>query len=317
MPEQDTGMIEKLSHSWLLALRREKNASPNTILAYENDLRQLCDFLARGRKYEGGEIAKVDLALLRLFLGELLEKGFSRRSIARKVACLKSFFRYLHRSGTIPDNPALNLSSPRLQKRLPQYLDEDAVRQLMEQPDRKTTEGKRDAALLELLYGTGIRLSELLHLELKDIDLHEGSMKVVGKGRKERIVPVGRKAVEAIRMYLSVRSEFSTKRKFRHGAQLFLTRRGYPMNPKGVNILMNRYIGLVSDIEQKSPHVLRHTFATHLLNRGADLQAVKEMLGHESLATTQLYTHVSMDRLKKVYAQAHPRAASDSHRERR
>jgi site-specific recombinase XerD len=180
----------------------------------------------------------------------------------------------------------------------------------MEQPDRSTAEGKRDAAILELLYGTGIRLGELLSLEVEDLDLKEGRVKVLGKGSKERIVPVGRMAIQALTGYLRVRTEFSGK----GGAgavsnRLFLTLRGFPMNPKGVNLLMNRYIGLVSDIEQKSPHVLRHTFATHLLNRGADLRAVKEMLGHESLTTTQVYTHVSVDRLKKVYSRSHPRAS--------
>ncbi len=176
----------------------------------------------------------------------------------------------------------------------------------MDQPDRSLPEGVRDAAILELLYGTGIRLSELIGLSRIDVDFPGSTIKVTGKGSKDRIIPLGRKAAEAVRAYLAVRPSFETPRS---PSLLFLTRRGYSLNPKGVNLLMNRYIGAVSDIQKKSPHVLRHTFATHLLNRGADLRAVKEMLGHESLSTTQIYTHVSIERLKKVYSQAHPKAS--------
>jgi len=163
----------------------------------------------------------------------------------------------------------------------------------------------RDAAILELLYGTGIRLSELIGLSEEHLDLHGGTIKVTGKGNKERIIPLGKKAAEAVRSYQTVRQTFATPRS---PAVLFLTVRGFRLNPKGVNILVNRHIAAVSSIQKKSPHVLRHTFATHLLNRGADLRAVKEMLGHESLSTTQIYTHVSIERLKKIYSQAHPKA---------
>jgi integrase/recombinase XerC len=186
------------------------------------------------------------------------------------------------------------------------YIEEEAIRALMDQPDRSTPEGRRDIAILEVLYGTGIRLSELIGLSEGDIDFQGMTVKVKGKGRKDRIVPLGRRAAEAVREYLGVRPQLLSSRS---PAVLFLTKRGYRMNPKGVNVLVNRYIGAVSDVRKKSPHVLRHTFATHLLNRGADLRAVREMLGHESLATTQIYTHVSIERLKKIYSQAHPKAS--------
>jgi integrase/recombinase XerC len=307
-PQRDAGIFESAVHRWLVSLRREKNASANTILAYEDDLTQLGEFLCRTLNVGQVGLLTIDHSILRLFLGDLLEQGFSRRSIARKVACLKSFFRHLQRTGSIPTNPARGIASPRLEKKLPQYLDEEAVRRLMEQPDKESPEGKRDAAILELLYGTGIRLGELLRLRVDDIDLNAGKIKVMGKGSKERIIPVGRMAVDAVTEYLRIRPRFLIRKGHGQESPLFLTRRGYPMSPKGVNVLMNHYIGLVSDIEQRSPHVLRHTFATHLLNRGADLRAVKEMLGHESLATTQIYTHVSVDRLKKIYSRSHPRA---------
>jgi integrase/recombinase XerC len=177
----------------------------------------------------------------------------------------------------------------------------------MDQPDRTSTEGVRDAALLEVLYGSGIRLSELIGLLVADVDFENGTIKVTGKGSKQRIIPFGAKARAALRAYLAVRPAFASKGP--GVANAFLSSRGKAMSPKGVNRLMNRYIGMVSEIEKRSPHVLRHTFATHLLNRGADLRAVKELLGHESLSTTQLYTHVSVDHLRKVYAQAHPKAS--------
>jgi len=291
-------------------LRQERNASSHTIQAYEDDLGQFLDFLQRHFSSRTVDVSDVDHITIRLFLGDLLERGFSKRSAARKLACIRSLFRFLHKRGAIARNPSVNVASPRLEKRLPEYLDEQAVDRLMDQPDCSTPEGLRDRAILEMFYGTGIRLSELILLSLDDFDMRNGTLKVTGKGNKERIVPIGRKALAALDRFLAVRSWFLAKGTLADTLRvLFLTKRGYRMNPKGVNTLLNRYIGQVSEIEQKSPHVLRHSFATHMLNRGADLRAVKEMLGHESLSTTQIYTHVSVDRLKKVYAQAHPKAS--------
>jgi len=299
--------METHVQSFLHYARSDRNFSPHTVAAYEDDLRQFCAFLARAFPGAAPGPADINHGILRKFFAYLLEEGFSRRSVARKVACLKSFFRYLRKSHVIEINPASAVSSPRLERRLPQYLDEDSVSRLMQQPDRATTGGKRDAAILELLYSTGIRLGEMLRLRVEDIDFSGNTIKVMGKGSKERIVPFGRKAASALREYLAVRGEFLGKS--RPVRNVFLTVRGNIMSPKGVNVLMNHYIALVSEIEKKSPHVLRHTFATHLLNHGADLRAVKELLGHESLSTTQIYTHVSIEKLVKIYAQAHPKAS--------
>jgi integrase/recombinase XerC len=287
--------------SFLRYLASDRNYSPHTVAAYANDLRQFHDFLGAQ-----ADPAAVDRPAIRRFLADLHDRSFAMPSIARKLATLKSFFRYLRKTGVIQGNPVASTIAPKLGKRLPQYLDEPAVMRLMDQPDRTTAEGARDAAILEILYSTGIRLSELLGLREADIDFAGETIKVRGKGSKERIVPFGRKAGTALRDYLAVRPALAAPA----GPDvLFLTVRGKGMNPKGVNILMNTYIARVSEIEKKSPHVLRHTFATHLLDRGADLRAVKELLGHESLSTTQVYTHVSVERLRKVYTQAHPRAS--------
>ena len=296
--------------TFLQYLRTQRNYSPHTIAAYVDDLRQFCEFLQRHYEDQAYSMNDVDQVTIRLFLGDRLEAGFAKRSIARKLACLKSFFKYLHRMKVVGRNPAANVSSPKLEKRLPQYLDEESVTELMKQPDTTTTIGKRDSAILELFYSTGIRLSELIHLRLADIDFHAATVRVTGKGSKDRIVPFGRPAKDAMRRYIACRIELLLPGTEEEVAKLaFLTQRGKKLSPKGVNVLMNRYIGRVSEIEKKSPHVLRHSFATHLLNRGADLRAVKELLGHESLSTTQVYTHVSVGRLKKIYAQAHPRSS--------
>ena len=181
----------------------------------------------------------------------------------------------------------------------------------MSQPDTTTPEGVRDQAMLECFYGTGIRLSELIDMNWSDINTHDATLKVTGKGSKQRIVPIGRKALQALAAYRSVRHALVQEQYADEtdGEGVFITKRGKRLSPKGVNVLMNRYIGKVSEIHKKSPHVLRHSFATHLLDHGADLRAVKELLGHESLSTTQVYTHVSVERLKKIYAQAHPKAS--------
>lgn len=292
--------------TFLRHLNSERNYSVHTISSYEDDLRQFRDFLAR--HFTDSPPATLDHVTIRLFLGYLVDQGFSKRSIARKLACLRSFFKYLAKTGVLKRNPAANLASPRLERRLPEFLDEGTVARLMEQPDRGTPTGLRDAAMLELFYSTGMRLSELIGLAPSDLDLNRGTVKVTGKGAKQRIVPVGAKAVDALRRYLAVRSQLGVGGSHTAEGALFLTVTGRRMNPKGINVLVNRYISKVSELSKRSPHVLRHTFATHMLNRGADLRAVKELLGHESLSTTQIYTHVTTDRLKKVYAQAHPKA---------
>lgn len=297
--------------AFLRHLKLERNYSPRTLASYEDDLRNFLEFLDR---HEPGSRelspASVDRHLVRAFLRELVGQGYAKRSVARKVACLRSFFRYLKKTGVVQASPMLTIVSPRLDRRLPQFLDEESMRRLMDQPDPATPEGCRDRAVLELLYSTGIRLSELIGLNLEDLEMTRETIRVLGKGNKHRIVPFGRAAARALHDYLAVRAELGNPRDLRPASAgpVFLTVRGKRMNPKGVNILVAKYISRVSEIEKKSPHVIRHTFATHMLDRGADLQAVKELLGHESLSTTQIYTHVSVDRLKSIYSRAHPKA---------
>jgi tyrosine recombinase XerC len=282
-------------------LSSERRASPHTIAAYAEDLRQFTRFL----ESSGHTTSTVDHLVIRRFLGTLLDRGMSKRTVARKLACIRSYFRFLKKRGGIETNPTALVATPRLERRLPSFLDEQAIVKVLEHPDRSTPEGVRDAAILELFYSTGMRLSELLALRPADVHLRDRTVKVTGKGSKQRIVPFGKQARAAVEAWLGVRQEF-VKRGTDPGT-VFLSVRGKTMSPKGVNLLVNRHIGAVSEIQKKSPHVLRHTFATHLINRGADLQAVRELLGHESLSTTQIYTHVGIDRLKKVYAQAHPK----------
>lgn len=296
--------------SFLQHLRGERNYSPHTLASYEDDLRQFSEFLSRHFADIIFFPDLIDRLTIRSFLNDLIEQDFSRRSVARKLACLKTFFRYLTKAHVVQTNPALNIQAPRLTKSLPTVLAESVIDDLLSQPDITDPIGIRDRAILETFYGTGIRLSELIGLQWGDIDFHEGTIKVTGKGSKQRIVPLGRKASAALREYVSVRTKMvgAPFKDETHGEKVFITKRGKPLSPKGVNVLVNGYIGKVSEIKKKSPHVLRHSFATHLLDRGADLRAVKELLGHESLSTTQVYTHVSVERLKKVYAQAHPKA---------
>ncbi|MCC6397451.1 MAG: tyrosine recombinase XerC [Bacteroidetes bacterium] len=286
---------------FLAYLSAERRASPHTIAAYTEDLRQFDAFL----RDEERPPSAVDHQTIRRFLGAMLDQGLAKRSVARKLACLRSYYKFLKKRGLVEVNPTALVATPRLEHRLPSFLDEPTVTQVLEHPDRSTPEGVRDAAILELFYSTGMRLSELLNLRPADIQLRERTLKVTGKGSKQRILPFGRKAADAVKGWLSVRKEFVLQGK--DPGTLFLTVRGKPMSPKSVNVLVNRHIGAVSELQKKSPHVLRHTFATHLVNRGADLQAVRELLGHESLSTTQIYTHVGIDRLKKVYALAHPK----------
>jgi integrase/recombinase XerC len=298
--------MEKIVRSYLEYLEIERNYSAHTILSYETDLLSFIQFLQR----EGiDSFDKVHKESLRAFIGSLLDEGFSQRSIARKIASMRSFFKYLRRQKIIEGNPALVLLTPKIGKHLPSFLDEESVQRLLLSPDRTTPNGKRDVAIMELFYSTGIRLSELIGLNVGDLKQEEGLIKVKGKGRKERIIPVGRKALVAINDYLKGGKELSASTNpMVNERPLFVMKEGRRLYPQAVGRIVRKYIRVVSEIEKKSPHVLRHSFATHMLNHGADLRAVKELLGHESLSTTQVYTHVSSARIKKVYEDAHPKA---------
>jgi tyrosine recombinase XerC len=292
--------------NFLEYLEIERNYSANTIRSYEADLHQFITYLDSNRIHSLDDVRK---PLLRSYLSSLLDSGLTKKSVARKIACLRSFFRYARRHKITTTNPTLTLVSPKLDKRLPSYLDESATKRLFDSVDTMTPEGRRSAAILELFYSTGMRLSELINLDVDDIDFAQGVVKVTGKGSKQRILPVGRRALQAVQEYLQDRRRVFLKQNKAGGeSALFVTSKGSRFYPQAVIRMVKSMIGKVSEIEKRSPHVIRHSFATHLLNRGADLRAVKELLGHESLSTTQVYTHVSTEQLKKIYRQSHPKA---------
>lgn len=275
-------------------LEIEKNYSKHTLLNYRLDLEEFADFT------KDVKLEKIDYLLMRRFLAELRTKHLRPRSLARKMSSLRSFFKFLQRESLIKNNPAVLLMSPKLDKPLPKFLAEDEMIRFIEAPDLKTILGKRDRAILETLYSTGIRVSELVGLNSEDVDQIGNIIKVFGKGKKERLVPIGNKAVNAIKDYLTSRKEKSRI--------VFLNKNGTRLSTRGVCNLTHKYILKIASSSKVSPHVLRHSFATHMLDHGADLRSVQELLGHMNLSTTQIYTHVTTDRLKKVYDKAHPRA---------
>lgn len=275
-------------------LEIEKNYSNHTLLNYKIDLKELLKFVDKT------PVEKVDYLLLRRFLSELRTKSHRPRTLARKLSSIRSFFKFLQREGHIKNNPASLLMSPKLDKTLPQFLSEEEMVHFVESPAEDNILSKRDRAILETLYSTGIRVSELVGLNIEDVDLIGNIVKVRGKGKKERLVPIGNKALEVIQEYLEKRKN--------NIPVLFLNKNGKRLSARAVCNITHKYIQLASVNKQVSPHVLRHSFATHLLNRGADLRSVQELLGHVNLSTTQIYTHINTERLKKVYDQAHPRA---------
>ncbi|MCK5179663.1 MAG: tyrosine recombinase XerC [Candidatus Omnitrophica bacterium] len=272
----------------------EKNYSPHTILNYRIDLEDFLQFIGQT------PVEKVDYLFLRRFLARLRAKHYRPRTLTRKLSSLRSFFKFLHREGFICENPAVLLMSPKLDKMLPKFLSEDEMAKLIEAPSLEKISGKRDRAILETLYSTGMRVSELVDLNINNVDLIGNITKVSGKGKKERLIPIGDKALDAIRNYLKDRKQKSNT--------LFLNKNGTRLSDRSVRNIVNKHIMTVGMTANVSPHVVRHSFATHLLNRGADLRSVQELLGHVNLSTTQIYTHVTTDRLKAVYNKAHPRA---------
>lgn len=278
-------------------LKIEKDVSKHTIINYTIDLKAFSLFLGEA------DINSVDHLALRRFLAELRSKNYSKRTIARKLASLRSFFKFLYREGHIKSNPITAISSPKLDKKLPKFLDIGKVTKLILSPDIKTPSGLRDRAILETLYSCGIRVSELVGLDMDDIDFISGVIKVLGKGRKERMVPIGDMALNSIRKYTEGRDARAKDKK-----AVFLNSRGGRLTDRSIRRVVDKHIHACSTEEKISPHSLRHSFATHLLDKGADLRSVQELLGHMNLSTTQIYTHVTMERLKNVYDKAHPRA---------
>ncbi len=301
--------IQTLSFRFLKSLEGERYLSEETLRAYGGDLRQFCQFLLDEAKVK--DVDDVDRAHIRSFLSSLYKYGYERRSIARKLSALKSFFKHMKRKGYIRTNPALNIRSPRAEKRLPSILNQNEARLLMEAPKGSDILALRNRAMLELLYGAGLRASELCSLNVADCDMYAEVMKVKGKGRKERLLPIGRKAGVALEAYLKRRGELL---RGVGSDALFLNKLGTRLTTRSLQRIVRKFILTVSARSGTNPHVLRHTFATHMLEGGADLKAIQDLLGHASLSTTQIYSHVSIDRLKEVYKRAHPRAEKNVRR---
>lgn len=290
--------------SFLDYLKFEKRYSQHTVIAYETDLRDFYDYL----ELSYGKIAlkEINASIVRSWLAGLKEKEVTSKSLNRKISTLRSFFKYQMRTGVLESTPMTNVIAPKIPKRLPVFLKESETKQLMETVAGATEDWKTLNAkmLLTLFYSTGMRLSELIGLKEQQLDLGRLQIKVLGKGNKERIIPVSPETRENIRQYQQAKKkEFGDT-----GDLLLVTEKGKKLYPKYAWVLVNKYLGEASTLDKRSPHVLRHTFATHLMNNGADLNAVKELLGHSSLASTQVYTHNTIEKLKDVYKKAHPKA---------
>jgi integrase/recombinase XerD len=290
--------------SFLNHLRVEKGLSPNTLTAYRRDLTKFEAF-AKKRKLTLESITRDHLVD---FLATLYRQKLESRSVARNLVTLRNFFRYAQVQELLTTDPSANLESPKVRRKLPGYLKLTDVERLMTQPDQKTPLGLRDRAMLEVLYSTGLRVSELTSLRVADIDMKIGSVRCIGKGDKERIVPVGRKALGMVEKYLRDARPQLVVQKAGASASLFLNRRGKPLTRVGVWKILSDYGRRAGLRTALTPHVLRHSFATHLLERGADLRSVQLMLGHSDISTTQIYTHLVEERLKQIYKAHHPRA---------
>ena len=281
-----------------------RGSSDHTVRAYQNDLVQLIGWLLT--QMEQFDPAAVTTIMLRRYLAYLRETGVSRRTVVRKVASMRSFFAFLRKRGEIEGNPATPLRRPKMDKRLPSFLTDSEIKALLNAPSSETLLGLRDRAMLELFYSTGMRISELAALNVSHADLIGESCIVRGKGKKERLLPLGSYACRALRTYLDSRTEAGFRA--RGSDPLFLNARGKRITTRSIARNMQAHIRAAGLTKKVSPHTLRHTFATHMLNAGADLRSVQELLGHADIATTQIYTHVTTDRLRKIYEQAHPHA---------
>jgi len=300
--------MEKHIRAFLEYIEKERGFSEHTVEAYGRDLLQFVRFLKDELGLEAIRAEDVDRLAIRHFLGTLSRGGAAKKSVARKLASIRSFLKYLCREGVLERNPALSVVSPKLEKKLPFFLNVVQANRAMGRCVRDDVYGVRDRAILEVLYGAGIRLGELVGLNRSSVDLSGEVVWVRGKGGKDRIVPLGRRAVRALKSYLNRREELLPAKAGASGEALFLNRYGGRLSGRSVQKLVEKYLSDVAEAGKVSPHALRHSFATHLLDAGADLMAVKELLGHTSLSTTQIYTHVTAERLRKAYEQAHPRA---------
>lgn len=291
-------------------LSLEKGASPRTVDAYAQDLQTYFRFLGLPAQPTADQCCAVQPQQIRAFLADLKRRGYERRTIARKLSALRSFYRFGQRRFDWSVNPLRWLDSPRLPRRLPRFLRQDEVERLLQAPDPTTPLGLRDRAVLELLYATGMRLAELEQLDLDDLDASEGTVNVIGKGGKQRWIPVGSAAIAAVGRYLESARPILARRAPADRPQpaLLLSRKGRRLSRGAIALLLKKHARAAGIMQDVTPHMLRHSFATHLLEGGADLRAIQEMLGHASLSTTQVYTHVQAELLLQTYRSAHPRA---------
>lgn len=304
-PTDEIPMREALA-DFLRFLGVEKNSSAHTVKSYREDLTQAVDFFEERLGTKQTRPAQITTRLLRSYLAWLHEQNYARSTIARRLAAVRSWCRYLCREGTLSTNPALGLRGPRLEKKLPNFIAQDDMERLLETPIGDHVLILRDRALLETLYSAGLRVSELVGLDVADLDLDAGLATIRGKGKRERLALLGPPALEALRVWLDART--SVHARAANQSAVFLNKHGTRLSARSVARLLDKYLQRVGMGDQASPHTVRHSFATHLLDAGADIRSVQELLGHRSLGTTQIYTHVSTQRLRESYHKAHPRA---------
>ena len=288
-----------LQNKFITYLSSEKRFSEHTIKSYTTDLKQFTSFLLSEFQIID-EINEISFQIIRTWIASLLEKGINPRSVNRKISTLKTYFKFLIREGVLIENPMTKVVAPKSKKRLPIFIEEDQIASLLNEVQfEEGFIGQRNKLIIELFYVTGIRLSELINIKISDVDFNNQSIKVLGKRNKERIIPLSSNVVNDLNIFI----ENNHKNKY-----LFTNLEGDKLYNKLVYRLVNKYIAKISSVNKKSPHILRHTFATHMLNNGADINAIKELLGHANLSATQVYTHNTIEKLKTVYKQAHPRA---------
>ena len=289
--------------SFLKFLSKEKNFSLHTIKAYQYDIQKFIEFLTE-KSVRVQQATKSDI---RDFLSNQYDLGLTKKTVARRLASIKSFYKYLINIEFIDKNPSLFLQSPKLSKELPNFIDEKIIDELMNQPDIDTVKGLRDRAIMELFYSTGMRLSELINLDIGSINTKDHLIKVVGKGNKDRLIPFGKRAKFCIENYLKKRA-LALKSSFK-GTPLFVNSKNQRVPKRTIQRRVSNYIKLVAEGKRLGPHILRHSFATHLMNKGADIRAVGDLLGHSNLSSTQIYTHVKPERMREIYKQSHPHGA--------
>jgi integrase/recombinase XerC len=293
--------------NFLLHLAHERNASPHTVKAYREDLEQAVDFFVRALQGQEAQAGHLSPRVLRSYLAWLHEQRYAKATIARRLAAVRAWCRYLCREGVLAANPADTLRGPRPERKLPHFLTEDDVDRLLVTSCGADALGERDRAILETLYSAGLRVSELTGLNVEDLDLDGGIAAIRGKGKRERLALLGKPAVEAIRCWLVCRNA-ALEKKGSDVPALFLNKNGTRLSSRSVGRLLEKHLARVGLDPRSSPHTIRHSFATHLLDHGADIRSVQELLGHQSLSTTQIYTHINTRRLHDSYRQAHPRA---------